>query len=132
MKKLLVFLGLLCSTIGFSQSVGINTDGSTPNARALLDIVSPNTDATHTYGLLIPRMTAAQLAAMTLPAAAQGLMVYQTDGVQGFYYNTSTTTTPNYVYVLNSATGGWTTTGNAGTVAGTNYVGTTDAIDLVF
>lgn len=30
------------------------------------------------------------------------------------------------------ALGGWGTTGNAGTTAGTNFIGTTDAVDLVF
>jgi hypothetical protein len=37
-----------------------------------------------------------------LPAAAQGLMVYQTDGAQGFYYNTSLTTTPAWSSLINT------------------------------
>jgi hypothetical protein len=72
-----------------AQNIGINSTGANPNASAVLDIVSS------TSGLLIPRMTAAQKTALNpLPAAAQGLLIYQTDGTEGFYYNTSITTTP--------------------------------------
>ena len=54
---------------------------------------------TITLGLLIPRVTYAQRTTnfSTLPAVAQGLTVYQTDAGgdgEGYYYNTSTTTTP--------------------------------------
>ncbi|MBT3422031.1 MAG: hypothetical protein HN431_04420, partial [Bacteroidetes bacterium] len=38
--------------------------------------------------------------------AAQGLMIYQTDGSgdgEGFYYNTSATSTPNWVYISNNS-----------------------------
>jgi len=100
-----------------AQNVGISTTGATPNASALLDVdVSPNNNK----GLLIPRMTNAQRTAIvTLPQAAQGLVVYQTDGNEGFYYNTSTTTTPNWVYL--SSTGG---TGNTGATGATGTAGT--------
>jgi sugar lactone lactonase YvrE len=57
------------------QSVGIGT--TTPDPSARLDIVST------TQGFLPPTLTAAQRVAITSPAA--GLMVYQTDGVAGFY-----------------------------------------------
>ena len=59
-----------------AQSVAINTDGSTANASALLDLKSTS------QGLLPPRMTQAQRSAISAPAA--GLMVYCTDcGVNG-------------------------------------------------
>ena len=113
-----------------SQNIGINSTGATPNSSAMLDIdVSAMASK---KGLLIPRITAAQKTAMNpLPAAAQGLLIYQTDGVQGFYYNTSTTTTPNWNYI-NPSSGGWATSGNSGTTAGTNFLGTTDAQSLDF
>jgi hypothetical protein len=112
----------------YSQNVGINATGASANTSAMLDITSGSSG---TLGLLIPRMTQAQRTGIaTLPAAAQGLVVYQTDGVQGFYYNTSTTTTPAWSY-LNASSAGWSTTGNAGTTAGTNFIGTTDAVDWV-
>lgn len=51
---------------------------SVPNTSAIVDITST------TNGLLIPRMTAANKAAISSPAT--GLMIYQTDGTTGFYY----------------------------------------------
>jgi len=33
-------------------------------------------------------------------------LVYQTNGTEGFYYNTSTTTTPSWLLLSNSVTGG--------------------------
>lgn len=77
MKIALIFYCFfLIESIGFSQSVGINT--STPHASSTLDITSTD------KGILIPRMTLAQRNAIPLPA--QGLMIYQTDNTPGFYY----------------------------------------------
>jgi hypothetical protein len=111
-----------------AQNIGINSTGVAPNLSAMLDI---NVSALASKkGLLIPRLLSAERLAMNpLPAAAQGLVVYQTDAPEGFYYNISTTVVPNWVY-LSSGTG-WSLTGNAGTVAGTNFIGTTDAVDWV-
>lgn len=60
--------------------VGINTDGSSPENSAMLDIKST------TRGLLIPRMTEAQRIAIANPAT--GLVVFQTNNSVGFYYFT--------------------------------------------
>lgn len=69
------------------QNVGIGT--TNPDPSAALEIISTN------KGLLIPRMTAAERAAINLPK--QGLLVYQIDGVTGFYINKSTIPTiPNW------------------------------------
>lgn len=131
MKSLIFFAALVFFSLPlYSQSLGINTSGATANASAMLDVDVSGLAAKK--GLLIPRVTAAQRTAMNpLSAAAQGLMVYQTDGVQGFYYNSSTTTTPAWNYVATS-TFSWATLGNAGTTPGTNFIGTTDNQDLVF
>jgi hypothetical protein len=87
-----------------AQSIGINNTGALANQSALLDI--DVSGFANKKGLLPPRMTLAQRTAMNpLPATAQGLLVYQTDGMQGFYYNTSLTTTPNWVFVNNAGTG---------------------------
>lgn len=68
-----------------------------------------------------------------LPAAAQGLMVYQTNvagtSLEGFYYNISTTVVPNWMYLEGSA--GWLLIGNAGTNPATNFLGTTDLQPLL-
>ncbi|WP_448528327.1 hypothetical protein [Raineya sp.] len=118
MKKL--FITLVCSvamaTTAFSQGVGI---GGTPAASAMLDVQST------TRGLLVPRMTLAQRGAIASPA--NGLLIYQTDGLVGFWYYDGT----NWRYLLNNSTG-WFTTGNTGTDAATNFVGTTDAQALTF
>ena len=59
-----------------SAQVGIGT--STPDNSAMLDVYSI------TKGFLAPRMT--QTARLAIPTPATGLLVYQTDGVAGFYY----------------------------------------------
>jgi hypothetical protein len=74
----------------------------TPNAAAKLEIASTD------KGLLIPRMTKVQREAMILSAAANGLLVYQTDDLAGFYVNTSTTSTIAWTRVNTN----WIRTGN--------------------
>lgn len=70
---------ILCVTEAFSQSVSINTDGSSAHASSMLDIKSS------TKGLLIPRVTKVQKNAIPSPAA--GLLIYQTGpDSTGFYY----------------------------------------------
>jgi hypothetical protein len=104
-----------------AQAVGINMDGSTPNANAILDIKSPGKNG---KGLLIPRITFKQ---RTEPGEmggllnesgalrggpAQGLIVYQTDVRDGFYYNTSNGEIPNWVMIAS--------VGNTSNTGGTN------------
>ena len=67
---------LLLSFAAAAQSVGVGT--TAPAASAALDVTST------TGGLLLPRMTSAQRAAIATPA--QGLFVFQTDGTPGLYY----------------------------------------------
>ena len=83
MKKLLLTLIIIVATAlsGFAQ-VAVNTDGSTPNSSAMLDVQSS------TKGMLIPRMTQTQRTAIASPET--GLMVYQTDATTGFYFYNGT------------------------------------------
>lgn len=88
MKKLfttlvLVATMLLCNSIAYSQGISINNDGTDADASAMLDVQST------TAGFLAPRMTSAQKNAISSPAT--GLVVYQTDGISGFYYYNSST-----------------------------------------
>src|SRR5688572_30916768 len=81
---------LLLFTTGLkAQNVGINGDGSTPDASAMLHVKSSD------KGLLIPSMSAAQRSAIVSPAT--GLLVYQTDGATGFYYNSGSPAAPNWI-----------------------------------
>lgn len=49
-------------------------------------------------GVLVPRMTAAQRSP-GIASPATGLLVYQTDGAGGFYYNSGTPGAPNWVKI---------------------------------
>jgi hypothetical protein len=89
-KTLLLLAGIVCFGMSaFSQGVAINTDGSDPDASAVLDVKSTD------KGFLTPRMTQAQRIALTSPA--NGLLVYQTDGTTGFYYNSGTAASPSWI-----------------------------------
>lgn len=69
---------LIGFTPSYAQSVGIGTTATTPHASSVLDVSSTD------KGVLLPRMLAAQRAG--IPSPATGLLVYQTDGVAGYYY----------------------------------------------
>jgi len=76
---LLFATALLLGIQGYAQTViAINTTGNEPDTSAMLDVRSTEN------GFLIRRMTQAQRTAIALPA--KGLLVYQNDGTEGFYY----------------------------------------------
>jgi len=74
----MICLFLFLPVVLQAQSLSINTDGSVADPKAMLDIKST------TKGLLIPRLTTAQITAIVSPP--EGLLVYVTDGAAGFYY----------------------------------------------
>ncbi|MCP4441326.1 MAG: hypothetical protein GY810_20665 [Aureispira sp.] len=118
----LFFLGLLCicgNQVFAQTGVGINTDNSLPDNSAILDVKSTD------KGLLIPRMNNAQKSAIATPVT--GLLIYQTDGSNGFYYYNGSAWLP-----LSSSSNDWKADGNTGTTSGTNFIGTTDpqALDI--
>jgi len=127
---------MMSGTSLHAQNTGIGSAAFVPNPSAMLEIQA---GAANNKGLLIPRVTNAQRLAMNpLPAAAQGLIVYQTNvaglSLEGFYYNISITTVPNWIYLDPSGGGGgsgWELTGNAGTTPAVNFIGTTDIQDWV-
>ncbi|WP_300565806.1 hypothetical protein [Flavobacterium sp.] len=106
-------------------NVGIGT--STP--QGILDVTST------TDGLLIPRIALAATNVATVATPTTSEIVYNTftsalgpnQVVPGFYYWNGTT----WILMATGVNSDWKLTGNAGTVAGTNFVGTTDAIDYV-
>lgn len=87
MRRIIVFAWLIFSSAIALPQVGIGT--TTPNASAALDVSS------NSKGLLIPQMTEAQRLGISQPAT--GLLVHQTDGTPGFYYNMGTPATPDWL-----------------------------------
>jgi hypothetical protein len=109
MKKLFFVLLMLYCIKGKAQ-VGVGT--ISPNSSAQLDISSTS------KGLLIPRLTAAQKSAIASPA--EGLIIYQTDGTKGFYYNAGTPASPNWTMVQ---TGGGTSSVADGSITNAKLAG---------
>ena len=97
---------------------GVGINNPAPHASALLDLTSTS------KGLLTPRMTTAQRTSIAAPAT--GLLVFDTS-LNAFWYYDGATWVP-----LTSGSAGWATTGNAGTVMGTHFIGTTDNVPFSF
>lgn len=110
--RFLFTLFLLSIGMTLHAQTGIGT--STPDTSAKLEIAST------TKGLLIPRMTSVQRAAISNPA--NGLLIYQTDGIAGFYLNSGTSASPVWIRLntdwtksgsdISYTTGNVSTTGN--------------------
>lgn len=143
MKKLIYLITLFTGVM--QAQVGIGT--STPNGA--LDVNSalplPSSDKA---GLLPPIV--ALTATNSFETTTAGSWIVNPNGggsplTGTIVYNTETSTagpnqvTPGYYFyngtvwekITSGATTNWSLTGNSGTTAGTNYVGTTDAVDLV-
>lgn len=120
MKSSVLFLALLFSIGSIAQNVGINTP--TPDNSAQLDIVSTS------KGLLVPRMTQAQRLSISNPA--NGLLVYQTDGQPGFYFNFGGPSSPNWV-ASGATYNTWTLQGNSMLSTGTFGTTSNNHIDLI-
>ena len=78
MKKVILAILLApISMLAFSQDgVAINSDGSSPDANAILDVKSTD------QGILVPRTTIGALSGNTT-----GLLIYETDSSAFFYYD---------------------------------------------
>ncbi|HKR04070.1 MAG TPA: hypothetical protein VJY62_05480 [Bacteroidia bacterium] len=132
-KIFLVFIALAFTLSATAQNTKIGATAAAPNQSAMLD-VDGITGLAQAKGILIPRITNAQRLAMNpLPAAAQGLLVYQTNvagaSLEGFYYNSSITVVPNWVYL--DGKGGWELAGNNNVTAANNFIGTLVNEDFV-
>jgi hypothetical protein len=126
MWRLLILLLLLSGSIQ-AQNVGINATGNAPNSSAMLDIESAD------KGLLIPRVSLTDIAdVVTIPTPALSLLVYNTNAAitggsgLGYYYFDGT----SWIKLIDGSTANtnWSIIGNAATVDGTNFIGTTDDV----
>jgi hypothetical protein len=86
---------LLNATVYAQQTGNVGIGTASPDASAILELKSDS------KGLLLPRLTAGQRAALASPAT--GLLVYQVEAPEGFYYNKGTPAAPNWI--LLGATG---------------------------
>ncbi len=84
-KFLLPFIVILFGSTSFitGQNVAINENGDQAHSSALLDIQST------TKGLLAPRMTTSQRMAISVDQDAAGLIVFDTDQGDYYFYNGS-------------------------------------------
>lgn len=97
----LVLMAVTSTSRVLAQGVAVNASGSPVDASAMLDVSATD------KGMLVPRMTSAQRIGISNPAT--GLLVYQTDGTSGFYYNSGTPSVPAWTLLSGGAP-----TGSAG------------------
>lgn len=133
----ILFLFLFTVNFTFSQ-VGIgNTD-----PKSTLDITATNATGTTTNvdGIIIPRVTRERAQSMTAANIATATMIYINEVVTGSTTGTTANVTAIGFYFFNGTTWekittgpttNWSLTGNSGTNAGTNYIGTNDVQDFV-
>jgi N-acetylneuraminic acid mutarotase len=95
MRTVVIALGLVCLMGAIlAQNVGIGT--STPDPTARLDV------SDNQRGILIPRLTTAERDAITNPAPARSLLIYNTDCNEYQYYIPGT----GWVSILTNVTAG--------------------------
>ncbi|MCF6128120.1 hypothetical protein L1S35_00410 [Flavobacterium sp. AS60] len=120
--KIYIYIFLLLIINASYAQVGIGT--TSPNASSMLDITSTNS------GLLIPRValvSASDVTTITTPATS--LLVYNSGfAPNGYYYWNGSL----WVQLAVGSNTDWSLTGNTGTSSSTNFLGTTDDVDIVF
>lgn len=123
---------LLLSDSVFSQSVGISNVAITPDASSIFEVRATN------KGVLITRVALTSATDVTtISAPATSLLVYNTatagvapnDVSPGYYYWDGAQWVK---FFTGTESEDWHLLGNAGTTPGTNFLGTTDAQNLVF
>lgn len=81
MKKIIIFISLISSSIFFSQVIITTETNPIPKPNVVLEVKSTQ------KGLLVPRMTTVQRLAIDSPI--QGLLVYDTDKKEIFIFSAS-------------------------------------------
>jgi hypothetical protein len=133
-KKLLFFVFLIYSVtvkLYAQQNVSISDVNTSPDASSVLDVSST------TKGLLVPRVALTSTTNQSpIPngiTVATALLVYNTatsgDVTPGFYHWANNKWNR---FDTGNNIGDWKLLGNSGTNASSNFLGTTDNVDLVF
>jgi len=124
MKRILLLFTFFTLTLLTNAQIGIQTNS--PDASAALDIVATD------KGLLIPRVTLTNdlTNASPITSPATGLLVFNTGANQavGLYFWDGSSW--NLFNAGSISSDYWNLAGNAGTTVGTNFIGTTDAVDF--
>ena len=139
-----ILLCTLCFALNihysFAQNLGVNAVGATPHNSSIIDLNTGNTfTSPNGKGILPPNVALTSITdAVTVTSPPTSLWVYNTATAGAG----TAAVAPGYYYWdgakwarLQTTAGtaqDWSLLGNAGTTAGTNFLGTTDAQDLVF
>ncbi|RZJ68694.1 MAG: hypothetical protein EOO50_00505 [Flavobacterium sp.] len=133
-RNKLAIVFLLYSAMSMAQ-VGVGTT----SPAATLDVTAANLTGTTVDGLLIPRVS--RLRAQSMVGTPTSTVLYVNDITNGTATGTTVNVTTTGFYFFNGtvweklgsgATNAWNTTGNSGLSGTTNFLGTTDNIDLAF
>ncbi|MEM0543958.1 hypothetical protein WFZ85_15230 [Flavobacterium sp. j3] len=119
--------GALTAGVNTTRTVGINVT----SPEAALDVFSTDN------GLLVPRISllVGVNNALPLTAPVNSEIIYNTNNMvapRGFYFWDAFAVPARWVPFATGTATGWLTTGNAGLNAATNFIGTTDGVDVAF
>ncbi|MFT3794882.1 beta strand repeat-containing protein [Flavobacterium sp.] len=123
----------------FSMAAMAQVGVGTITPAATLDVTAANLVGTTVDGLLIPRVS--RLRAQTMTGTPTSTMIYVNDITNGTAAGTTVNVTAVGFYFFNGtvwerlgsgATNAWNVTGNSGLSGTTNFLGTTDNVDLAF
>lgn len=124
---LAIFLILPTDVFAQTENVGIGTTSPNNSAVLHLDIGG----LTSPRGFLVPRMTTTQRNSIPTPLA-HGLMIFNLTTNRYELYDSTATTWYPFIAGNNLNSSTWAISGNSATNPANNFVGTTDAQDLVF
>ena len=142
-KNVITLLSTFCilsTSVAIAQNIGINGTGANAHPSALLDVDAAGGSS---RGLLVPRVAITGITDITtIATAANSLLIYNTTTANtgtnavapGYYYwDVASTQWVRFAYnAAGSSSNNWNLLGNAGTTTAINFLGTTDAQDLVF
>ncbi len=139
MKKNLSAAAALFLSAALYAQVGVNNT----SPKATFDVTAKTTDGSKPEGLIVPRLTGNQIQSADAQYGSdqKGAMIYATAAVTSSTSKTVNITAEGYYYFDGSlwqkmgntaAANSWGLNGNAGTDPAVNYIGTTDAKDIVF